>query len=147
MKNPFQRLFRRLRPETENNKLLLLQKESPDDLLVAIGGNPNVGKSTVFNALTGLRQHTGNWAGKTVSTACGECRRFGKRYILTDIPGTYSLFAHSAEEEVARDFLCFGGAEAVLIVCDAPGVLRNLKLGLLVIVKTPQTAESLNIMC
>ena len=71
MKNPFQRLFRRLRPETENNKLLFLQKESPDDLLVAIGGNPNVGKSTVFNALTGLRQHTGNWAGKTVSTACG----------------------------------------------------------------------------
>ena len=101
--------FRRLRPETENNKLLFLQKESPDDLLVAIGGNPNVGKSTVFNALTGLRQHTGNWAGKTVSTACGECRRFGKRYILTDIPGTYSLFAHSAEEEVARDFLLWWG--------------------------------------
>ena len=146
MKNPFQRLFRRLRPETENNKLLLLQKESPDDLLVAIGGNPNVGKSTVFNALTGLRQHTGNWAGKTVSTACGECRRFGKRYILTDIPGTYSLFAHSAEEEVARDFLCFGGADAVLIVCDATCLERNLNLVLQTMEITPHTAVCINLM-
>lgn len=146
MKNPFQRLFRRLRPETENNKLLFLQKESPDDLLVAIGGNPNVGKSTVFNALTGLRQHTGNWAGKTVSTACGECRRFGKRYILTDIPGTYSLFAHSAEEEVARDFLCFGGADAALIVCDATCLERNLNLVLQTMEITPHTAVCINLM-
>ncbi len=146
MKNPFQCLFRRLRPETENNKLLLLQKESPDDLLVAIGGNPNVGKSTVFNALTGLRQHTGNWAGKTVSTACGECRRFGKRYILTDIPGTYSLFAHSAEEEVARDFLCFGGADAALIVCDATCLERNLNLVLQTMEITPHTAVCINLM-
>ncbi len=92
--------------------------------VIALAGNPNVGKSTVFNGLTGLRQHTGNWPGKTVSVASG---RAGD-YILVDIPGTYSLLAHSAEEEVARDFLCFGDAEGVVIVCDATCLERNLNL-------------------
>ena len=94
--------------------------------LVALAGNPNVGKSTLFNQLTGLRQHTGNWTGKTVATARGRCGE----YTLVDLPGTYSLLPHSAEETVARDFLCFGGAEAVIVVCDAGCLERNLNLAL-----------------
>ena len=73
--------------------------------VIALAGNPNVGKSTVFNALTGMNQHTGNWTGKTVATACGSFRKNGKNHILVDLPGTYSLFTHSVEEEVARDFI------------------------------------------
>ena len=87
---------------------LVIEKYGPDDKVIALAGNPNVGKSTVFNALTGLRQHTGNWPGKTVTNAQGRHTRHGRDYILVDLPGTYSLLAHSAEEEVARDFLCFG---------------------------------------
>lgn len=107
---------------------LLIQKRSPEDRVVALAGNPNVGKSTVFNALTNMNQHTGNWPGKTVSTAQGDCRSEQQSYILVDIPGTYSLMAHSAEEEVARDFLCFGGVDAVVVVCDATCLERNLNL-------------------
>ncbi len=92
--------------------------------IVALAGNPNVGKSTLFNQLTGLRQHTGNWTGKTVSTARGRCGD----YLLVDLPGTYSLQPHSAEETVARDFLLRGGAEAVIVVCDAGCLERNLNL-------------------
>ena len=98
---------------------LTIRREKPDERVIALAGNPNVGKSTVFNALTGLNQHTGNWPGKTVSNAQGRCVHKGKSYVLVDLPGTYSLLAHSAEEIVARDFLCFGGADAVLVVCDA----------------------------
>ena len=76
-------------------------------ITIAMAGNPNVGKSTLFNAVTGLNQHTGNWPGKTVASAEGLCRHGGKAYRLVDLPGTYSLLAHSAEEEVARNFLCF----------------------------------------
>ena len=78
------------------------------DYTVALAGNPNVGKSTVFNALTGMHQHTGNWAGKTVGNAIGYTVCDGKEIALVDIPGTYSLMAHSREEEIARDFVCFG---------------------------------------
>ena len=88
---------------------LEIKRRSPDDRVVAIAGNPNVGKSTIFNALTGMRQHTGNWPGKTVAAAQGYCETERSGYVLVDIPGTYSLLAHSAEEEAARDFLCFGG--------------------------------------
>ena len=98
---------------------LEIKRRSPDDRVVAIAGNPNVGKSTIFNALTGMRQHTGNWPGKTVAAAQGYCETERSGYVLVDIPGTYSLLAHSAEEEAARDFLCFGGAEAAVVVCDA----------------------------
>ena len=98
------------------------------DTVIAIAGNPNVGKSTVFNALTGMKQHTGNWAGKTVSNALGYCKGSDKNYVLVDIPGTYSLMAHSPEEEVARNFICFGDPDAVAVVCDATSLERNLNL-------------------
>ncbi len=98
------------------------------NITVAIAGNPNVGKSTLFNALTGMNQHTGNWAGKTVSNAKGYCESDNFSYTLVDIPGTYSLMAHSAEEEVARNFLCFEHPQAVVVVCDATCLERNLNL-------------------
>lgn len=103
-------------------------RKRPEDKVIALAGNPNVGKSTVFNELTGMNQHTGNWPGKTVATAQGIHTFNGMDYILVDLPGTYSLMAHSAEEEVARDFLLYGGVDAVVIVCDATCLERNLNL-------------------
>ncbi len=97
-------------------------------ILVALAGNPNVGKSTLFNALTKLHQHTGNWPGKTVGSAYGTCSHNGQNYIFADIPGTYSLFARSAEEELARDALLYGECDAVAVVCDATCLQRNLNL-------------------
>lgn len=125
---------------------LHIDRTDPAMRVIAVGGNPNVGKSTVVNALTGLRQHTGNWPGKTVSTAQGSCCFEGKPYTLVDIPGTYSLFANSAEEEAARDFLCFGGADAAIIVCDATCLERNLNLVLQAIEILPCTAVCVNLM-
>ena len=98
--------------------------------IVALVGNPNVGKSTVFNALTGLRQHTGNWSGKTVSTARGSYTYHGRAYTLVDLPGAYSLHPGSAEEEVTRDYLVSGEADVTLIVADATCLERNLALAL-----------------
>ncbi|MGL5718232.1 MAG: FeoB small GTPase domain-containing protein, partial [Paraclostridium sp.] len=96
--------------------------------VIALCGNPNTGKSTVFNTLTGLRQHTGNWPGKTVCTARGDFSHKNKNYALIDLPGTYSLFAASQEEIVARDFVCFGKPDAVVVVADATSLERNLNL-------------------
>ncbi len=107
---------------------LCVQRTDDYDKVIALAGNPNVGKSTVFNGLTGLHQHTGNWPGKTVSNALGRCRFEEHGYILVDIPGTYSLMAHSAEEEVARNFICFGEPDAIVVVCDATCLERNLNL-------------------
>lgn len=96
--------------------------------VIALAGNPNTGKSTVFNSLTGLNQHTGNWPGKTVVNARGEYTYRGEEFVLVDLPGTYSLFASSVEEEVARDFICFGNYDAIVVVVDATCLERNLNL-------------------
>ena len=107
---------------------LIIKKKSATDKVVALAGNPNVGKSTVFNSLTGMNQHTGNWPGKTVCSAQGYYSTEKQGYVLIDIPGTYSLLPHSAEEEVARNFICFGNSDAVVVVCDATCLERNLNL-------------------
>ncbi len=117
-----------------------------DTLTVALAGNPNVGKSTVFNALTGLNQHTGNWPGKTVSNAQGLCHTTNGPIRLVDIPGAYSLIAHSTEEEVARDFICFGHPHAVIVVCDATCLERNLNLVLQILETGIPTVLCVNLM-
>lgn len=114
--------------------------------IVALAGNPNVGKSTVFNALTGMRQHTGNWAGKTVGCACGRCRSAREQYLLVDLPGTYSLQPHSAEEAVACDFVRGGKADAVVVVCDATCLERTLVLALQMHNVTPNTIVCVNLL-
>ena len=120
---------------------------APEDRKIfALAGNPNVGKSTVFNALTGMRQHTGNWPGKTVSNARGICETALRSYELVDLPGTYSLMAHSQEEEIARDFLCFGSPDGVVVVCDATCLERNLNLVLQVLEITSNVIVCVNLM-
>jgi ferrous iron transport protein B len=116
------------------------------DYVVALAGNPNTGKSTVFNALTGLRQHTGNWPGKTVSRAEGGFEFGDKRYKLVDLPGTYSLLATSMDEEVARDFILFGQPVVTVVVVDATRLERNLNLVLQVLEITDRVVVCLNLM-
>ena len=124
---------------------LKIKKENPRDKIIALAGNPNVGKSTVFNALTGMKQHTGNWPGKTVSNAKGECVHNGINYIMVDLPGTYSLAAHSNEEEVAAEFISYGNADAVIVVCDATCLERNLNLVLQTIEITDNVIVCINL--
>lgn len=116
------------------------------DYVVALAGNPNTGKSTVFNALTGLRQHTGNWPGKTVTRAEGGFLYGGKRYKLVDLPGTYSLLSISVDEEIARDFILFGRPDVTVIVADATRLERNLNLVLQVLEITDRAVVCLNLM-
>ncbi len=125
---------------------LVIEKRDPADRVVALAGNPNVGKSTVFNALTSLHQHTGNWPGKTVTNAQGYCRHRDAGYVLVDLPGCYSLLAHSAEEEAARDFLCFGEAHCAVAVCDATCLERNLNLVLQILEITPNLVVCVNLL-
>ena len=116
------------------------------DYVVALAGNPNTGKSTVFNALTGLRQHTGNWPGKTVSRAEGGFEFGGSRYKLVDLPGTYSLLATSLDEEIARNFILFGQPDVTIVVVDATRLERNLNLVLQVLEITDRAVVCLNLM-
>lgn len=116
------------------------------DYVVALAGNPNTGKSTVFNALTGLRQHTGNWPGKTVTRAEGGFVYGDHRYKLVDLPGTYSLLSASTDEEVARNFVLFGRPDVTIIVVDATRLERNLNLTLQVLEITDRAVVCLNLM-
>jgi ferrous iron transport protein B len=125
---------------------LHIEKETYRDKVVALAGNPNVGKSTVFNNLTGLNQHTGNWPGKTVTNALGRYRFRGKNYIMVDIPGTYSLMANSTEEEIARDFICFGEPDTVVVVTDATCLESNLNLVLQTMEITARVVLCVNLM-
>ena len=121
-----------------------LSPAAAEGAAVALAGNPNVGKSMLFNSLTGMRQHTGNWAGKTVACASGRCRDGG--FTLVDLPGTYSLMARSAEEEAARDYICFGGPQTVVVVCDATCLERGMNLVLQTIETGARVVVCVNLM-
>ena len=116
------------------------------DFVVALAGNPNTGKSTVFNAITGLRQHTGNWPGKTVTRAEGAFEYNKQKYKLVDLPGTYSLLSTSEDEEVARNFILFGKPSVTVIVVDASRLERNLNLVLQILEITDNAVLCLNLM-
>lgn len=125
-----------------------MNKPSPyhADPVIALAGNPNTGKSTVFNALTGLRQHTGNWPGKTVLHARGQYAYQGASYTVVDLPGTYSLMANSVDEEVARDFIYYQQPDATVVIADATCLERNLNLALQVMEITGKVILGVNLM-
>lgn len=125
---------------------LIIKKQQDSDIVVALAGNPNVGKSTVFNGLTGLKQHTGNWPGKTVTNAVGYAKTGDQGVVLVDLPGCYSLTARSREEEVARDFIQEGHANAVIVVCDATALERNLILALQILRFTSRMVLCVNLL-
>ena len=120
-------------------------EDSAKPFTVLLAGNPNVGKSTVFNALTGLHQHTGNWTGKTVTSSKGCCKIRGDDFEIIDLPGTYSLSAHSKEESVARDMVCFSDYDAVAVVCDATTLERCLVLVLEILEATNRVVVLVNL--
>ena len=130
----------------ESNLVKLGIDMSRFDYVVALAGNPNTGKSTVFNALTGLRQHTGNWPGKTVARAEGAFKYGEKHYKLVDLPGTYSLLSTSTDEQVARDFILFGQPDVTVVVVDATRLERNLNLVLQILEITDRVVLCLNLM-
>jgi len=128
------------------SQLSVVQLGGRDEYCVALAGNPNTGKSTIFNRLTGLRQHTGNWPGKTVARAEGTFVHEGARFKLVDLPGTYSLLAESTDEEIARDFVLFGRPDCTIVVCDATVLERNLLLVLQVLEITSRVVVCINLM-
>lgn len=130
----------------DEKEIFTVEKKKESDVVIALAGNPNVGKSSVFNELTGLRQHTGNWPGKTVDLAQGRTEYNDQGFILVDLPGTYSLSAHSAEEEVARDFIQSNESQATIVVCDATSLERNLNLVLQIIQLTPNVVVCVNLL-
>ncbi|MBK8027524.1 MAG: 50S ribosome-binding GTPase [Chloroflexi bacterium] len=115
------------------------------DFVIALAGNPNTGKSTLFNALTGLRQHVGNWSGKTVARAEGGFQFNSRNYTLVDLPGTYSLLSTSVDEEIARDFILFGQPNVTVVVVDATRLERNLNLTLQILEITDRVVIALNL--
>ncbi len=115
------------------------------DFVVALAGNPNVGKSTILNDLTGLKQHTGNWPGKTVTRAEGAFGYKEKKFKIIDLPGTYSLLSTSADEEIARDFILFGKPDVTLVVVDSTKLERNLNLVLQILEITDKVVVALNL--
>lgn len=133
--------------KNENLKdIQIVEKNKDNQVIVALAGNPNTGKSTVFNTLTGLHQHTGNWPGKTVVNFKGSFEYKDKEFILVDLPGTYSLLASSDEEKVARDYICFGNCDLVVVVLDATCIERNLNLLLQIMEINPNVLVCLNLM-
>ncbi len=120
-------------------------KLGESDFVVALAGNPNTGKSTVFNSLTGLRQHTGNWPGKTIARAEGGFSYNGKKFKLVDLPGTYSLLSATEDEEVARNFILFGRPDVTVVVVDATRLERNLNLALQVLQITDKAIVCVNL--
>lgn len=136
--------------ETSNYRFRQLQKLGLNlsnwDHVVALAGNPNTGKSTVFNSLTGLRQHTANWPGKTVNRAEGGFEFEGKQYKLVDLPGTYSLLSASDDEDIARNFILFGQPDVTVVVVDATRLQRNLNLVLQILEITGKVIVCLNLM-
>ncbi|MDD3074162.1 MAG: FeoB small GTPase domain-containing protein, partial [Eubacteriales bacterium] len=126
--------------------LYLTSAGQRNEKVIALAGNPNTGKSTVFNSLTGMNQHTGNWPGKTVATAQGRYQYGDDNYLLVDLPGTYSLLSASVEEEVARDFICFGQPDVTVVVADATCLERNLNLILQILEITDRVVVCVNLM-
>lgn len=129
-----------------NNAINSQYQQAPSPHIIALLGNPNVGKSTVFNHLTGLHQHTGNWPGKTVDLAKGYYTHQDKAYAMIDLPGTYSLMSHSKEEEITRNFISFEACDVCIVVCDATCLERNLNLVLQTLEITNQVVIALNLM-
>lgn len=123
-----------------------ISEDSKNNKVIALAGNPNVGKSTIFNALTGLNQHTGNWPGKTVVSASGEFSHKEENFTLVDLPGTYSIMASSVEEEVARDFICFAQPDLTVVVADATCLERNLNLVLQILEITNKVVLCVNLL-
>jgi ferrous iron transport protein B len=134
-----------VRTALAEDRRFAVKVNSPDDIVIALAGNPNTGKSTVFNSLTGLKQHTGNWPGKTVSTAQGQYLHGGRNHILVDLPGTYSLLPTSMEEEIARDFILHGNRHATVVVTDATCLERNLILVLQILAHTRKVVVCVNL--
>ena len=138
-----------LTKSSTGNKILeenFINLRNNSDFTIAIAGNPNVGKSTIFNSLTGMHQHTGNWPGKTVANAMGICKFNSKKFLFVDIPGTYSIMSNSEEEEIARNFICFNKPNLTIVVLDATCLERNLNLLYQIMEITPNVIACVNLL-